>query len=253
MENRRSVIFITFLMLLSVFVWIKIGLLESPSVRKEIKTKETRKTKEDKTEGKKQNYIPVAILKNIDVKKKVKPKVKRRFKAQRRSVKNAKGKGSGKHNGNELLDIFATYDMNVREYLAFMRSKGSKVIVYDIRKGAAVCEVLSTGELVNPNLQGLSRLSRRITDDYPDRTITLKKVESKYGTGSYEILLLMPEHLTDFINNSIKKILKTHGVSVKDTETVFLIYRGTRSHLKVYVDRVAGKYGTMKINKYFEL
>lgn len=158
------------------------------------------------------------------------------------------GAGSGEPN------LYARYELAMPDYLHFMRSRGARVLVYDLAKNQPVCEVDESGKLYRPGgSEGFSATTRRITDDYPGVDSLMRKVERQFGKGSFEILLLLPESLISRINSQVRQIVQAQGLSYKNVATVFLAYRGSRSELSVYVDKAASDQGTTKIGAMFQL
>lgn len=161
---------------------------------------------------------------------------------------NQDGEGSGEPN------LYARYELAMPDYLHFMRSRGAKILVYDLAKNQPVCEVDESGNLYKPSgNDGFSPASRRITDDYPGGDKLVRKVEQQFGKGSFEILLLLPESMVHRLRSQVRQVVQAQGLSYKDIATVFLAYRGSRSVLSVYVDKVATDQGTKKIGATFQL
>lgn len=151
-------------------------------------------------------------------------------------------------------NLFAVYEMPVKEYLAYMRSRGAKVAVYDLAQRRFVCEIMEKGILSVPSeLKNLSVRTRRLTDDFPDRNEILKRIQQYNGDGRYEILLLIPKSLEKYIYKKITMLVEKRGLSMKDISTIFLTYRGSRSSLSIYVDKVIGRFGTVTIGETFRL
>ncbi len=216
---------------------------------------------DEKVTGKSIVQIPV-LIEEVKLTEKVlvkkRPKAKKKVRKVKPSVKPLKGKDSDndKEEGRGDTDpnLFARYEIPVDEYLSYMRSKGARVLVYDKRRERFVSEVLTGGNLSIPTgVNHLSRRSRRITDDYPYRERILNMVERYYGAGSYEILLLLPNELEGAIYENLNRMVREKGLKMREVATVFMTYKGNASSVSVYVERVAGKFGTIRIGKTFRL
>lgn len=162
---------------------------------------------------------------------------------------------SGKKNkAGTVPDIFAGYEMPVEEYIQYMRSKGGRVLVYDNIKDLLVCAITEEGVLVRPSdISNMSHRSRRLTTDFPESKEIFKKVESRFGTGSYEILLLLPNSLEESIRSSIARIVHEKGLRIEDISTVFVTYTGNSKYVTLFIEKVSGSFGIRNIKKEFSL
>lgn len=200
--------------------------------------------------------IPV-LVEEVRHPKKLKVKTadrKRQVRKRNSNKEHPADRGRNKNKGNSVPNLFARYEMPVKEYLSYMRSKGVKVLVYDQRRKRFVCEILKGGTLSIPSgVEYMSSRSRRITDDFPHKDAVLNRVERYYGAGRYEILLLLPKKLEESIYKKISREVKEKRLNMSDIATVFVTYKGNASSVSVYIERVTGRFGTIKIGKTFRL
>lgn len=200
----------------------------------------------------------VAPPKSSEVKKEVKKEVPDKKPAKEEARKDSSDKdvhaGDGKGKEGSTPNIVAGYEMPVNEYLSYMESKGSKVLVYDKTKDRIVCEILEKERLAIPSDIGkMSHRSRRLTDDFPHSREVLSKVEERFGQGNYEILLLLPNGLEESVYENIKRIIKGKGLNMEDIATVFVVYRRNTSAISVFVEKVTGNFGMREIRETFKL
>lgn len=183
-----------------------------------------------------------------------KPLPKKEEKAPERAVKPVSDAGGGTAGGTGAPNLFAGYEMPVKDYLASMRSKGAKVFVYSNSSDRLVGEVLEDGSLASPSgTEGLSRRSRRLTEDFPGGREVLTMAEERFGPGGYEILLLLPEKLEEAINENVAGIIDRAGLGMDDVTTVFMAYRGDGFGVSVHVEKAAGTFGVRQIGESFSL
>lgn len=151
-------------------------------------------------------------------------------------------------------DLFADYQMPVSDYVEYMTTRGAKVLVYDQFKGDFVCQVFNNGLLMaSSGMKGESGNLRRMTDDFPQGSEILNRVNRHFGWGNYEIVLVLPDHIYAALRNNIHRAVSEKGLDAKDIVTVFITYKGNSSSLLVNVKEVSGNFGIRKIGKQFRL
>lgn len=209
----------------------------------------------DKATGIRMIQIPVMVKKMAPAPRvKVKQQIIDDKDTKNKETNNGVSAANGKTSGGTEPNLFARYEVPVASYLTFMRTRGSKVLVYSKRESRVICEILEGGVITSASgINNLSHRSRRITDDFPDRNKVLEKVISRFGQGSYEIVLLLPYELEDSLYGNIAKIIQEKGLSREDLVTVFMVYRGNGSSISVYIEKVAGKFGVSEIGETFTL
>lgn len=253
-KTIKSYLLIAVLLIAAAWVWLSqmkdivITNKEEDSKKQELNEKVT---------GKSIVQILV-LLEEVKLPEKVSVKKRPKTKKKVRKVETSKGKDSGNDKGEGRGDtdpnLFARYEMPVDEYLSYMRRRGARVLVYDKKRKRFVSEVLTEGNLSIPTgVNHLSRRSRRITDDFPYREKVLNKVDGYYGAGSYEILLLLPNELEGVIYENLNRMVREKGLKMRDISTVFMTYKGNASSVSIYVERVTGRFGTIRIGKTFRL
>jgi hypothetical protein len=164
-----------------------------------------------------------------------KPKSAKKTKARSKASPKSKGvNANGNQNGG--YNIVGDFNCTVSEYLQYMRQKGALVVVYEKRK-KRFWELTRAGMAVPVDkLHGrYSPQTRRLTDDYPEKERIVALINSRYGPGNYEILLLMPEALDQHIKTSLEKIVRQHTRLSKLT-AVHLTYRKSGSGFIATVD-----------------
>lgn len=245
-KEIRSFLLSTGLFFLLLIVWFY-----QKSPEREI-TKENSKQLHTKTQLSKTIDIPV-IVETIKSPKK-KKEIKTVSKKQQPVTNKNLIKNKNKSNGSSDPNFFAKYQLPVREYLQFMRSRGGRIFIYDQMSERFICELDENDNLLSlSDINGMSRRTRRITDDYPYKRDVLNKVERLYGPGSYEILLLLPKSLERTIYENIRRVIAEKGLNMEDVTTVFMTYRGDNHSLFVYVEKVTGRFGIIKIGRTFRL
>lgn len=170
------------------------------------------------------------------------------------SIDGATKDGKGNSQGNEGFNLLASYEIPVEKYLLMMRAKGARVVVYDTDREAVVCEVrgnaLTDGA---PDISNMSMRGRRITDDYPQSRQILIMAEKIHGSGSYDLILLLPQELDELIYNKVARIIAENGIKVNNVMSVMLEFLNEGgNYLNVRVKSVTGRFGTIQIDRDFK-
>jgi len=242
---KGSYLLITFLLGVVTWAWlVKVdGFGKRSDILKGVLKIQTQKASEFK------KAIPVMV-------EEVKPPIRIRKEIPKKKTykKSRAGKNTNAGKGKSKPNLLARYEMPVDEYLKYMTLRGAKVLVYDKLTDRFVCEVLNNGILMKSSgIKEVSNHLRRLTDDFPQGEEILTKVDKHFGKGNYEILLLVPDHIDRSFTENISRIVNEKGLDMKDIVTVFMTYKGNSFTLLVYVEKVAGSFGTVKIGEYFRL
>ena len=180
--------------------------------------------------------------------------VKKNSPAKERPPEN-NNSGSGKPSAGEKgFNLLAQYMMPVDRYLKAMSKKGGKVIIYDTQKRSVVSRVnVFSGTLIgDTDTSNMSVRGRRITEDYPGAAEVLHEVETLYGPGIYEVILLLPEKLDEYIHETVKREVKAQGIDLMKVTSATLQFRASgESDLNIRIDSVSGAFGTAKVDKDF--
>jgi|GEM_PF-4005719 len=209
------------------------------------------------------DYVPVMVMNEQTINKKVVKEIESTNHTLRPSVspqqnlalriRSNEREEISKVDAVSVPNIFARYELPISDYIVFMRARGSRIIVYDTIKNVSICEVSPLNKITEyRSIDGFSRNSRRLTDDYPAHDL-LYQVEKQYGFGSYEILLILPNDFSRHFESNIANILKTKGVSQNETSTVYLSYSGSNKMIIVNVEKVISTHGIISIKKAFKL
>lgn len=141
--------------------------------------------------------------------------------------------GQASHEG---FDILGRFECSVEDYLRVMRSRGALVVAYDHLKqrflGISANDELS---VLKGFPAGYSSLTRRLTDDYPKSHHLLERVAVRWGPGTYDILLILPQALDRQLEQNIRQSLKGL-VPVEQVSRVDVSYRSSREGLVMYLE-----------------
>lgn len=134
------------------------------------------------------------------------------------------------------VQVVGVFECEMEFYLEVMRKHGAKVIVFEQSKKRFF--ELAYGDDVRPMERlgsDFSPVSRRITDDYPDSQKLLERVRKTWGPGQYEVLLLLPTHLSSRIQSEIHDQLSK--VNAKNAQAVFVTYSKVNNKLHVIINK----------------
>jgi hypothetical protein len=151
------------------------------------------------------------------------------------SAKNTTGKATGKTGGGGY-NIVGQFNCPVDAYLDHMRRRQALVVVYDGRK-KRLWELTASGTTfpIDKLPDRYSPQTRRLTDDFPNRSTVLATINTQYGPSNYEILLLVPEELDRHIKESIETIMKQHA-QLSQLTAVHLTYHQNGAGFTATVD-----------------
>ncbi|MBO06289.1 MAG: hypothetical protein CMI58_04555 [Parcubacteria group bacterium] len=239
--------------------WVEVPLgleieKEKPKSKvKVIKKKKIAKKKKKTTFSKKQKK---SVLKSKSaIRKKVAQKrtsQNSNKKIKRNTLKNREAK----RNTNNGYNLLAKYKMPVEKYLRIMKDKGGIIVVYATDREGIVCELdpVSNRLISKPDTSEMSIRGRRITGDYPGSSHVIKKAETLYGRGSYELILLLPNDLDNLIYDKVSDAIVDQGLTVGSVTSVELEFSSLAGEmLFVRVNRILGKFGYKRIDKGFKI
>ncbi len=206
---------------------------------KEIKRQELKK--------KKLKVVKIKLV-NIKINKPKPKKIKRKATKKHIQAKKAKPKIAKKQtknkptnttgsNGNDIM-IVGAYKLPINSYLNYMRSLGSKVLVYEINKKTFVCEIKDNKFYSVNNLSGFSTRTRRITDDYPHAKEILQRVRENFGPGNYDILLVLPAELDELFYSKLENVLISKGINKNKVLSVDVVYENSTAGIKVVIRKI---------------
>ncbi len=207
-------------------------------------------------------HIPVELAAvswpSEPIKKPVVPKPKKKVQPQKRQPQKIAKKteaGSSRPAGKtgEGFDVVGQFECSIDFYLKIMRQQGALVVAYE-NQHKRLISISPTEELslLDRFPAGYSPLTRRITDDYPEAHRVLVQVAQRWGKGSYDILLVLPQSLELRIDQNLKRILDRRFPLPQITK-VHVRYQRSGAHLVMFVERVSMQNKSFPIGSSIEI
>ncbi|RKX25190.1 MAG: hypothetical protein DRP47_10170 [Candidatus Zixiibacteriota bacterium] len=138
----------------------------------------------------------------------------------------------------EGFDIIGQFDCSVEFYLNTMRRQGALTVVYEnqSKKFYALSSDRSL-TIIDQFPAGYSALARQLTEDYPGASTIISSATARWGSGHYDILLLLPQSMEKKLGQSLTRILASR-VTPETVSTVYVQYRQSGTELLMHIDRI---------------
>lgn len=188
---------------------------------------------------------------NKSVVEQVKKKPDSKPKPKKQLAHKTGAKGGGANSGT--LNIVGEFACDIDFYLETMHLRGARTMLFE-RTSRQMYALSLSGEIgASVELDArFSRVSRRLTQDFPQARQILRKAEILYGPGRYEILLLVTQSFADKIENRIRAALIQNGQE-STNGTVFVRYKRSADQLLVDIYKASINGKTVRLNKQYAL